>query len=71
MVQGNSYADTSLRQVLDSETSDYRRRRSDSIAVEDLSTIFSNHAKVFAMRLTENMGSNLPKSSSVEDSSWM
>ena len=33
MVEGNSYADTSLRQGPDSETSDYRRRRSGSIAV--------------------------------------
>jgi len=71
MVQGNSHADTSLRQGLDSETSDYRRRRSGSIAVEDLSARFSNHAKDFVVRLTENMGSNLAKSSSVEDSSRM
>jgi hypothetical protein len=69
MVQGNSYANTSLRQGPDSETYDYRRRRSGSIAVEDLSTIFSNHAKDFSVRMTESMGSNLAKSSSAEGSS--
>jgi hypothetical protein len=71
MVQSTSNADTSLRQGPDTETSDYLRRRSGSIVVEDLSSILCNHAKDFSVRMTQNIGSNLAISSSVEDSSRM